>query len=206
MKIYIKFILIVCLITNIGYSQNNDIKRIIYDDLYKLNALYDSCLIQFEQNVRIVKKDDTVHKINTVNTLKASYDSIVSVVNIDSSNLGFYFVEVEFNLIFNIPNCYDFYKNSFEYTLYKSPKGQYYKVDGFLVSELLYINELSAGRLKKQAKINAPTFLFTKYFKKKNAKNLSKYLSISFFKVLNKYGYNFDQYPYVKNTVCVRPY
>lgn len=172
-------------------------KKIIFEDLLFLNDLYNDCIIQFEQKKLIIKEKDTICVFNTIETIRQDFNR-VTVVAIDSVN-SVYFVEARFDLNAN-PRYIDlFSKNTFSYVLYKSG-GNYYKIDGFIVSEILKVN-IAADLLRDIARIEAPK-KFYKYIQRRNIDKIRKYLSVSVLKKINQLGFQFNYRPYVKDIVC----
>jgi len=198
MKVYFMTILLTYLASGLIYAQESVIKKIIYDDLYTLDNTYEDCIIQSNQEKWLITGKDTFKHKHTRQTLRDSSESRVSIIQIDSS-LGFYFVEVKFDLISGFHH-FNLFKNTFKYVLYKS-RGKFYRVNGFLISDILLISE-PPNLIKSGAKINGPTFMFVKHFKKRNTIKISKYLFVSILLELNNYGYDYHYEPYVKDIIC----
>lgn len=181
------------------YAQDQ-IKRIIYEDLFFLNDVYNGCIIQFEQKKIIIKDKDTIRDFKTIEEIREDFKDRVTLIKIDSMN-NFYFVEVNFNLIANIDYFDLFSKNTFNYVLYKS-QGKFFKINGFVVSDILILNRSEIPEMvRNEARILAPK-KFSIYLKKRNVDKIRKYLSISVLEKINKSGFKFNYRPYVKDVVC----
>lgn len=198
MRIFMTIIVFMCCAFNSIFAQK-DIKQIIYDDLLALNDMYNGCIINFKQEKWIIRDNDTIKQINTLTTLKDSSDSRVLIVEIDTI-YPFYFVEVKFKLLANAPYSNLFSGNSFKYLLYKE-NDEYYKINGFLVSDILYVSNW-IGRLKDSAKINAPNKFWSRYLLKRNVTKIQNYLSVSVLKEIKNLGFYICDKPYVKDIIC----
>ncbi len=192
--IYITIWLLVIFKPIFGQEQ---IKKIIYEDLFFLNNMYDGCILQpewgstpidsFKRDIKYIK----IVKIDSINP----YDSPIQ----------YYFVEVKINLAENTiygvmhGGLLDY---TFSYVLYRK-FNKYYKIDGFFVSEVLTApldnNQSLFETLKKRKKIPKK---FIKYMRKRNTKKLQKYLSVSILERMNYLGFNFNCEPYVKDVIC----
>jgi len=197
MKMILTLVLFICCPFNIAIAQS-EIKRIIYEDLLALNEIYDGCIIQFEQEKWIFKDNDTIREINTIATLVDSSESRVLINKIDSVN-QFYFVEIKFDLISKSPYFNLFSENIFNYVLYKD-RNHYYKIDGFLISEILFTTS-PPKLLKGSARINAPN-KFMRHLKNRNIPKLQKYLSVSVLESIRNSGFYISDKPYVKDKIC----
>ena len=178
------------------YAQDQ-IKKIIYEDLFSLNDLYNGCIIQFEQKKILIKDNDTISDFKTVETIRQDFNRL-TLVKIDSVN-GYYFVEVKFDLISNSRYVGLFSKSTFKYVLYKK-SDKYYKVNGFLVSEILLIDTPSE-LLRSMARIVAPK-KFARFIRHRNTDKIKNYLSVSVLEKITQLGFQFNYRPYVKDIVC----
>lgn len=180
------------------YAQEQ-IKKIIYEDLFSLNDLYNGCIIQFEQKKNIIKGNDTISDFKTVETIRQDYNR-VTLVKVDSIN-GYYFVEVKFDLNDNPRYTGLFSNNTFSYTLYKS-QSEFHKINGFLISDILVLNRSEIPEMvRDKAKIEAPKKIST-YLKKRNIDKIRKSLSVSVLEKINQLGFQMNYRPYVKDIVC----
>lgn len=180
------------------YAQEQ-IKKIIYEDLFSLNDLYNGCIIQFEQKKNIIKGNDTISDFKTVETIRQDYNR-VTLVKVDSIN-GYYFVEVKFDLNANPRYTGLFSNNTFSYTLYKS-QSEFHKINGFLISDILVLNRSEIPEMvRDKAKIEAPKKIST-YLKKRNIDKIRKSLSVSVLEKINQLGFQMNYRPYVKDIVC----
>lgn len=180
-------------------NAQEQVKKIIYEDLFLLNDLYDGCIIQFEQKKLIIKEKDTISDFNTIETISQDFNRI-TFVKIDSIN-AFYFVEVKFDLIANPRYVGLFSNNTFSYVLYKS-EGNYYKINGFLISDILILNRSEIPEMvRDMARIEAPK-KFSTYLIKRNVDKIRKYLSVSVLEKINQLGFSLNYRPYVKDIVC----
>lgn len=195
-------IFIYCTFDLVLAQKETIIKQIIYNDLLALNEIYDGRIIQFNQNLAVVKDNDTIIHQNTITTLKDSSSSRVEIINIEDQ-FGFYFIEVKFNLISNSPYFGLFSEKVFKYILYERAN-KYYKINGFLVSEVLFTNKLKW--YKKEVKRIAPDYRlnhhrFDRFIRKRNIVKIQKYLSVSVIKGINDLGFYFYDKPYVKDII-----
>lgn len=178
------------------YAQEQ-IKKIIYEDLFSLDDLYNGCIIQFEQKAILIKGNDTISDFKTVETIRQDFNR-VTLVKIDSVN-QYYFVEVKFDLIPNSRYLGLFSNNTFIYVLYKK-SNKYYKINGFLVSEIL-LTDTPREYIRSMARIEAPN-KFTKHIRCRNIDKIEKYLSVSVLEKINQLGFQYNYRPYVKDILC----
>jgi len=182
---------------NLTFAQQ-DIKQIIYDDLLTLNDLYNGCIIQFKQEKWIINDNDTIKRINTLLTLRDSSNSRVLILKIDTIN-QFYFTEIKFDLLANTSYVNLFSDNTFKYVLYKE-NDKYYKINGFLVSDILYTT-ICPKLLKSVVKINTPR-KFERHIKKRNVTKIQNYLFVSVLNEIKNRGFYVCDKPYVKDIIC----
>lgn len=197
MKRFTFLVLMLCVALNSAFAQM-DIKKIIFDDLLALNDLYDGCIIQFSQVKRIVNNSDTIKQVNTLVDLLDSSDSRVFITKIDSVGQYFY-IEARFDLLSKAPYFGLFTENTFNYVLYKE-NSKYYRINGFLVSEILYTTT-PLDLMKSYAKIKAPN-RFKKHLGKRDVSKIRNYLYVSVMSGIRALGFNFCDKPYVKDVVC----
>jgi len=148
-------ILILLFLINSFVFAQNEIKKMIYDDLLLINQYFNQCLIQHQQIINIIYPDDTVKINETITDLAKHPEDVVSIISIDTSNNPWIFVKVKFLL----SGGYDFiylFENTFDYVLIqeKIEPSKYYRVNGFFISEYLiipdnYINENSLFNYKR---------------------------------------------------------
>ncbi len=133
-------ILILLFLINSFVFAQNEIKKMIYDDLLLINQYFNHCLLQNHQMIYIIYPDDTVKIDETIYDLAKHPEDVVSIISIDSSNKPWIFVKVRFSLSGGY-EFFDLFKNTFEYVLIqeKAEPTKYYKVDGFFISEYLII-------------------------------------------------------------------
>lgn len=85
--------------------------------------------------------------------------------------------------------------------LYKS-QGEFHKINGFLISEILILNRSEIPEMvRDKAKIEAPK-KFSTYLKKRNVDKIRKSLSVSVLEKINQLGFQMNYRPYVKDIVC----
>ena len=183
----------------VSYGQESEIKRVILDDLILLDSIYDGCIISPTQNRMIIQEADTLREYYSLNDIKNSYDSIVSIIQVDSSS-SFILVEVRFKLMEQVSFSGLFSNNTFEYVLYKS-KDKLLKVNGFFVSELLLIDYERPEYINRQVQLNAPK-RFVKYFKMREVNKVRSYLTVEVLAKINTLGYQLNSHPFVKDVVC----
>lgn len=179
------------------YAQEN-IKKIIYEDLFALNDIYNNCIIQFEQKKIIIKDNDTIWDFKNVEEIRQDFENRVTLINVDSIN-NYYLVEASFDLIANAPYFGLFSENNFKYILYKN-NNKYYKINGFLVSEILLTNT-SSELIRSMARIKSPK-KFTKYLNRRNIDKIKNYLSVSVLENIKNLGFNIYYKPYIKDFIC----
>jgi hypothetical protein len=190
----------ISLLLLIAFSSINaqeQIKKIIFEDLLFLNDLYNGCILQYEQNKIIIKGRDTISDFNTIETIRSNFNR-VTIIEIDSIN-SFYFVEVRFDLNANPRYLELFSNNTFSYVFYKS-EGNYYKINGFFISEILMAN-IEPDLLRDIARKEVPKKLY-KYIQNRNIEKIRKHLTVSVLKKIDQLGFQFNYRPYVKDIVC----
>ncbi len=79
-------ILILLFLINSFVFAQNEIKKMIYDDLLLINQYFNQCLIQHQQIINIIYPDDTVKINETINDLAKHPEDVVSIISIDTSN------------------------------------------------------------------------------------------------------------------------
>ncbi len=125
----------------INFSQN-EIQKIIYDDLLLMNQFYNQCIFLKDQRIKIIFEKDTLVINETIYNIATHPEDVVSIVKIDSSNRPWYFIEVNFFLNCNF-EFFDLFNNTFQYVFYKKTENQkIYKINGFFISEYLTIRDV----------------------------------------------------------------
>jgi|GEM_PF-5796806 len=119
-------------------NAQDNIKKIIYNDLIITNDLYNYNIIDTSLSLMYYDGTDTIHKQLSYNDIKQQYDKNVSVLSVDTIG-NFYVFIIEFNNI-NF-NCYPQIKNTtpiFRYVLYKKNK-KWLRINGFITSDILFL-------------------------------------------------------------------
>ena len=99
MKIYkskICCLLFIIVLIKINIYGQDEIKKIIYNDITFMNELYDYQIFSKKSTVLYIKGNDTVLSVLNWEQLKQNYQNI-DVVKIDTIN-DFYFVDVKIRL------------------------------------------------------------------------------------------------------------
>ncbi len=181
------------------YSQTilaqDNIKKIIYKDLFLINDLYKGVIIQNKQTVlRIQENGDTTLSTKLLNNITDEYDR-VKIVEIDSLS-SFYFVKAKIMLTPN-GSFNSLFDSVFKFVLYKQDN-IFYKVDGFIISEIeiingfpIYIicNYLDLGYFNSKK--------LKKYIIYRKTDKIKNYLSVSILEKISLLGYEINSKPYV---------
>jgi hypothetical protein len=175
------------------YGQEDTIKKIIYEDLYLLNNIYNGCIIQYEQSELKIFGKDTILYFNTIESIKTDFLNRVKVLRIDSLN-NYFYIEVRFDLLPQSPFLGLFTNNTFNYVLYRKGN-KFLKINGFTVSEILFTDTYSMD-LRGMARIDAPK-KFGKFIINRNSDKIKNYLSISVLQKINALGIKINFKPYV---------
>lgn len=184
------------LISSLCFSQDQ-IKKIIYNDLMMLNEIYDGSIIDESQLKYVINnRGDT----SLVNNVPDNYLDKVNLLRVDESN-GFYYVKVKFDIVSSYYYPGLFQDNFFEYILFKE-EDRFFKINGFYISEILLIN-FDYNDIREVLKLEVPN-RFKKHLQKGEIDKFDKYLTVTILEQLRTYGWNINSKPYVKDLVSYR--
>ena len=141
-----------------SFSQNTTIesksKKIIFDDLIIINALYNYSLIDtnYLMVIEYPNKERVEKEIN-YNSIIQHADSCVEIVK-RRDYKRFIFIIAKFIGLIR-PNCFvNFQDFEFCYLFYfDKSKDLLYRIDGFITSDLLLVEGLNYNQLKELAKV-----------------------------------------------------
>jgi hypothetical protein len=137
-----KLILILFICSYLTNFSQNEIQKLIYDDLILMNQFYNHCILQNNQKIFIYNENDTLEINETIENISNHPEDLVSIVEIDSSNNPWYLIKVNFLLNGNF-DFFELFNKTFKYVLYKNTENQrLYKINGFFVSEYLLIPDV----------------------------------------------------------------
>lgn len=167
----------------INFSQN-EIQKIIYDDLLLMNQFYNQCILLKDQRIKIIFEKDTLVINETIYNIATHPEDVVSIVKIDSSNRPWYFIEVKFFLNGNI-EFLELFRTTFQYVLYKNAENQkFYKINGFFQSEYLTIPDVLWN---KNPYFNQKKIM--KLYRKKDFEKIEKMFTVSVLKEIYNQKY-----------------
>ena len=113
-----KLILILFICSYLTNFSQNEIQKLIYDDLILMNQFYNHCILQNNQHIFVCNGNDTLEINETIEHISNHPEDVVSIVEIDSSDKPWYFIKVEFLLNGNF-NFFELFRTTFQYILYK---------------------------------------------------------------------------------------
>lgn len=192
-KIFISYLTIfVTVIPSVNGQGYDVLKKIIIDDVILTNKIYCEQILQRNQRYVIIDDYDTSNIENIIPDI-ISNEYNFKIISIDSL-LGFYIIKAKISLI---SKTYSLFDSTLNYVLYRSGD-RYYKINGFLTSELLIIPYFKHSKFtleKIGIKYNKKIL---KYIRQRNAKKLREYLVVSLLYRQNIIGrFPVDYYPLV---------
>jgi len=169
-----------------SFSQNATIesksKEIIFNDLIIINALYNYSLIDtnYLMIIEYPNKERIEKEIN-YNSIIQNADSCVKIVKLRVYE-NFIFINAKFIGLIR-PNCFvNFQDFEFCYLLYfDESKDFLYRIDGFITSDLLLVEDLNYNHMKKLAKVekNNKYVKIEKLMRRYRHQKISNYLHSS---------------------------
>ena len=93
MKKILILILFICSYLS-NFSQN-EIQKLIYDDLILMNQFYNHCILHNNQHIFVCNGNDTLEINETIDNISNHPEEVVSIVEIDSSDKPWYFIKVK---------------------------------------------------------------------------------------------------------------
>ena len=165
-----------------GFAQV-ELKKLVQEDLFLTNEVYGYKLFDSTSIILTISESDSVRKKYSYAQQKKRVEENVNIINVDTSG-NFLLFDVSFN---NIKfNCYPTINNknlNFRYLVYQS-NNRYYKINGFLYSDVLLLDTDDFFTMNY-----FENYLNTKelerYQKNSNIKKLSKLLWSNILKVYN---------------------
>ena len=193
MRTFLILILSIFSFLNLTFAQKG-IQRLIFEDLLVINDLYGGNIIQPESGlITIMNNGDTIRQMYKLSEIRGSFETHVLIISVDYQ-YPFYVVEATFPLLTACVPYFGLLSDTFKYILYKEYEHSehYYRVDGFLVSDILKVSSLGGY----SAKTRALTIPY-RYIRKKNTRKIQNYLSVSILKKIKDRGYSVPDKPYV---------
>lgn len=132
---YIKITLSTLLLLVSGVCNGqNIIKKIILEDLLLLNNLADSCIFQHSQEFYFIDGDDTQHFVKTIDSV-GFLTNMIHINKIDTVG-SYLYINASIGIITYHQFLFLLRNKSFDYIV-KMESGRLYKINGFLMSEIL---------------------------------------------------------------------
>ena len=179
-----KLILILFICSYLSNFSQNEIQKLIYDDLILMNQFYNHCILQNNQHIFVCNGNDTLEINETIEHISNHPEDVVSIVEIDSSDKPWYFIKVEFLLNGNF-NFFELFRTTFQYILYKNTENhKFYKINGFFQSEYLTIPNVLWN---KNPYFNHKKIM--KLYRKKDFEKIEKMFTVSVLKEIYNQKY-----------------